>query len=214
MRKCYLFLILIILAGHVNAQHELSIAPSYGTQLIPEDNDSLFHDDINGLDISYSQSTQKMTGDWIKFFNAKHIEYAFIYLNFDRLKGFHDPNSLNFVAKKVDGLGKHYGLISSIKMQLYQQKNNFRINFIPGFGLCYISKTYYSDSQNFFIGTHINFTIRFQLQLEQQLSKRWALTAAGRFLHSSNGGFQMPNAGINTIGTSIGILWKLNHHYE
>lgn len=210
MRKYYLFLCFFIVFNLVKAQHKLSILPNYGSQLIPEDNDSLLHDQLKGIDIAFHQSTAKMTGDWIRFFNAKYIEYTFVYLDFEELKGFTDPtNSLNFLAKRVNGLGKHYGVISSINMQLLALKNSFYIYFTPGFGLSYVTKTYYSDPQNFYISSPINFTIRFQLQLEQQLSKRWGIIAAGKFVHTSNGGHKMPNAGINSIGTSIGLSWKL-----
>ena len=192
------------------AQNYLSVAPSYGTQLITEDNDSLLHDYITGVDVSYGQSTDSMTGDWVKFLNAKYIEYSFIYLDLNQLRGFYDPNPYNYVSNHVNGLGRHYGVISSIAIKLFQINKQFHAYFLPGFGLSYVTKTYFTDNQDRYIGSHLNYTIRFELAFEQQIQKNLTLTSGFRGIHFSNGGYQVPNAGINAIGAKLGLTWKFN----
>lgn len=211
MHKRLFFLLTLLSLGTSSlAQNYLSLEPSYGQQLIFEDNDSLVHDHLGGFDLSYGKAVTEKDGDWVKFFHAKYIQYSFIYLDLTQLHGFYDPKPSNFTASYLpNGIGHHYGLISSIAIQIVQVKDAFHLYFLPGFGLSYLSSTYFTDPANRFIGSHINYTIRFELAAEQKLSKQLALTAAFRGMHFSNGGYQVPQAGVNSFGYKLGLAWKI-----
>ncbi len=204
----FCFFILIGSTSYAQKTHYWSVQPTYGAHLIPEDNDSLIHDPIYGVDISYGKQLDSSDGKWVRFFNAKYLQFAFIALDLSQLRGFYDPNPTNFLSNYIpNGLGQHYGLISSAQIQLFQIKKQFHAYFLPGFGISYLTRTYFDDKQNRFIGSHINYTIRFEVLLQQKISTNWAATAGFNGIHFSNGGFTVPNAGVNALCGKVGVCW-------
>jgi hypothetical protein len=72
----------------------------------------------------------------------------------------------------------------------------------------------YRDRQQNAIGQQVEFLLQSQLGVHYLLSRNWSLDAEGGFIHVSNGGMAGRNAGLNSVGGSIGLtyyfdcLWK------
>ncbi len=61
------------------------------------------------------------------------------------------------------------------------------------------------NTANQIIGSTFNAFAALQLQAEYRFFPRWALTLNGGLTHISNGAFQLPNIGINTIQSGLGL---------
>lgn len=207
------FFLMIAISGYSQSNNSyLSITPSYGKQLIFED-DTLIHDFIPGFDVSFGYSLSgKKDDDWVRFFNAKYLQFSFIYLDLSNLHGFYNPKNTANPRYVKNGLGHHFGLISSMQISLFHRKK-FELSFLPGYGLSYITKTYFShpEDNNRFIGSHLNFCIRFAWEATYRLSKNIGVIAGFRAIHFSNGGYSVPNAGVNSIGFNAGMNYYLKH---
>lgn len=204
--------LLLLLSLEVQAQTAdyLFLGKCQGVQLIPEDNDSVVHGRIPGWELSYGRSTAGNTQTWVRFFNAKHIEFSLNYLDLSQLHGFYDPSPTNFLSGYVPkGLGKQVSLLSSIKCQVVDYKG-FNMTIVPGIGLAYNSSYYFKDTSNRYTGSAINFAAKVELQVSQTITKHWGITLGTRLMHSSNGGWLVPNAGINTWSVKAGLCYQFS----
>src|SRR3546814_8321895 len=63
--------------------------------------------------------------------------------------------------------------------------------FVPALGISYVSNTYFTHSDNRFIGSHLNQLLKAALQMEIPLGENFGLLANVHVLHISNGGFNI-----------------------
>lgn len=178
----------------------LSAEGGFSRHIIVE-NGSLSDKGIKSLDLSYGKSLDGRADEWVRFIRAKYIQYNFVYMDLRDLHGIEDTVR--------NGLGHHFGLNAALQIQV------FRINrlagyLFPGMGVSYLSSTYFTDRQNRFIGSHLNYLIRVEYSMFYRISSRSAISAAMRAIHFSNGGFRVPNAGINSLGVKAGFIYYLN----
>lgn len=101
-------------------------------------------------------------------------------------------------------LGNFVGVYTNLHIP-FISKENFRLNGKIGCGLSYTSKIYDEEShqKNVAISTHFNAMINFGLDAKYYFNKNW-LAFGVEVLHFSNGGFRVPNLGLNIPQLSIG----------
>src|SRR5690606_7133532 len=126
--------------------------------------------------------------DWMHILRAREAGLSFIYRNFDRLDGYLDTSAHSF--------GQSFGLAAQLEIALLETRS-FRISLIPAVGISYISKNFFTDPDNRFIGSHLNQTLKAALQVEVPVSEQFSIIANAHVLHLSNGGFNIPNSGLN-----------------
>lgn len=86
------------------------------------------------------------------------------------------------------------------------------LNYEWNFGLSAGWKPYDNiyNSYNGAVGSRLNAYINAGLYLNWTLSRYFDLTAGANLTHFSNGNTKFPNAGINTTGLNIGLIYNFN----
>ena len=153
-------------------------------------------DRLYGLDLSYNKNILNNEDNWAKFSKVQSYGFALVVRDLNNLKGHRDTAAKSF--------GQAYGLVGQIDFLIFK-RGNTSFNFRPGVGLSYLSKTFFTDPKNRFIGSHINEVIKADLLFQTQLRPGIDLIAGLGFLHYSNGGFNIPNNGLNTLSISSGL---------
>lgn len=67
-----------------------------------------------------------------------------------------------------------------------------------------------SDESNYAVSTAVTAHMGLGLKLNYRLNDRWQLALGVTAHHNSNGNTSLPNAGINSIGATVGIAYLLN----
>ena len=194
-----LFLCLFLSSRRGHAQevprNSLSFSPVLGTHLLPE-NEHTFNDPIPGFDLTFGFNLRNREDSWIDLLNAREFGINLVFRDLNRLDGHLDTAANSF--------GKAYGIAASLDFELLDA-GPVRFYLIPAVGISYVSKTYFTDSDNRFIGSHLNQLLKAALQMEVPLGDYYSLLANVHVLHLSNGGFNIPNSGINTGNISFGL---------
>ncbi|MGV8095856.1 MAG: acyloxyacyl hydrolase [Mangrovibacterium sp.] len=86
------------------------------------------------------------------------------------------------------------------------------LNYEWNFGLSFGWKPYdYEDNYyNIMIGSKINAYLNTDLYLNWMLSRQFDLTGGITLSHFSNGNTKFPNAGLNTTGLNLGLVYNLD----
>ena len=202
MRRFKIFAVLLVSAISFTAgaqeiykNHSFELKTVLGGHLLA-DKDGFIQDRLYGLDFSYLKDISHDKDNWIKHSHAKTYGLNFIFRDLSHLKGHQDTS--------VNAFGYAYGLAAQIEFQLLKIGNT-TVNFTPAIGISYLTKTYFTDFKNRFIGSHLNETIKADLFVKIPLKSNMNLMAGAGFLHYSNGGFSIPNSGINTLTVFTGL---------
>lgn len=101
-------------------------------------------------------------------------------------------------------LGNFVGIYSNLHIP-FVSRNKFRLNGKLGCGLAYTPKVYDEvlHKKNVAMSTHFNAMINFGLDAKYYFKKNW-LVFGVEVLHFSNGGYRVPNLGLNIPQLSIG----------
>lgn len=88
------------------------------------------------------------------------------------------------------------------------------LNYEWNFGMSFGWKPYNYDHNAFnkMIGSKINAYINTNFYLKWMLTKELDLTAGVTLTHFSNGNTEIPNAGLNTGGLKVGLVYNLNRN--
>lgn len=144
----------------------------------------------NGFEFEYSHiKTDFNTNNLYKCF--PRAGFSFTYVNFNsRL------------------LGKSYSVNYFIEPN-YQFNNNLKMNFRAAAGFAYLTNPYnaFKNPANQSYSGHINNFFELNLGLSYSINKHVQLYSSGNFFHYSNGGFKLPNAGVNYINWSVGVQY-------
>jgi hypothetical protein len=190
-------------AQNSNSPHSLTVRAVAGSHALGGSGGAL-QDKLYGLDLSYQKDISHITDSWVKRSNAKSAGMAFVFRDLQYLKGHQDTSANAF--------GQAFGMVGNLNFQLLKIGNTSVI-ISPAIGLSYLTKTFFTDKRNRFIGSHLNEIIKADLQFQVPLSSRLDLTAGAGFLHYSNGGFNIPNSGVNMLSLSGGMRFK-EHSFE
>ncbi len=161
--------------------------------------DGALQDRLYGLDVSYQTDISHITDYWAKLFKAQSAGVGLLYRDLQYLKGFRDTSANAF--------GQAFGMVGQADFRVFKS-GEFTVNFKPAIGLSYLNKTFFTDKRNRFIGSHLNQVIKADLSAQLGLNARLDLIAGAGFLHFSNGGYNIPNSGINMLSLSAGLRFK------
>ena len=109
-------------------------------------------------------------------------------------------------------LGTYTGLYGFAELPLIKYKN-FEMNFKFATGLGYSNSSYYQNPKNVAIGSKFNTMMCFGIKSIQRF-KNSSLSLGIDMTHFSNGGFKMPNYGINIPYISVGYGRRLGKKIE
>lgn len=152
---------------------------------------------------------------------SAHLKYSFQYY----------PNSYTdrIYRGAYQGIGLAYYSLESkeelgspVALYLFQGARIARFNprlsfnYEWNFGVSFGWKPFdeYDNSYNKVIGSKINAYINTNFYLNYMLSKQVDLTAGVDVTHFSNGNTRFPNAGLNTIGLKVGLVYNFNRNGE
>lgn len=156
-------------------------------------------DKLYGFDLSFQKNISHLTDNWVKRSNVKSAGIEFIFRDLSYLKGYQDTSANSF--------GQAYGIAGQMNFELLNS-GNFTVNLRPAVGLSYLNKTFFTNKKNRFIGSHLNEIIKADLVFQIPLNSKIDLSAGAGFLHYSNGGYRIPNSGINMLSISTGLKFK------
>ena len=93
----------------------------------------------------------------------------------------------------------------------FQRDSRWDFNYGAAFGFSYNFNPFDAETNptNIFIGSYTNYYVHLEFGARYKLSRRLLLEGTLGFKHFSNGAFQLPNAGINLLPTTIGLQYKL-----
>jgi lipid A 3-O-deacylase PagL len=116
--------------------------------------------------------------------------------------------SFDYVNFNKELLGKSYSLSYFLEPN-FRITNNLKMNIRAAGGLSYLTNPFDSvkNPTNQSYSGHINTFLQLGVGLSYSLSKHFGVYAIGNFFHNSNGGFKLPNSGINYINASIGLQY-------
>lgn len=176
-------------------RHAVGVKPVFGTHLL-DDEERFMADRIYGLDLNYSFDLRYREEDWVNMLRAREFSVGFVMRDFSNLKGTGGMAGHSF--------GQSYGLVAQLDFHLFDA-GPVGVYLAPALGLSYLTETFFTDPENVFIGSHLNQTIKAELTAEIPLSSKFSLLAGTQFLHHSNGGFNIPNRGLNTGNVFLGV---------
>lgn len=157
------------------------------------------------------------TGILIRNTFSAHLKYSFQFhpnTYTDRIYG----GAYQGVGLAYYTFGERKQLGNPIAFYLFQGARIARfaprlsLNYEWNFGLSSGWKPYdYEDnSYNKVIGSKINAYINTNFYLNWMVSPQFDLTAGVSLTHFSNGNTNFPNAGLNTIGLNVGLVYNFN----
>ncbi len=105
-------------------------------------------------------------------------------------------------------LGKSYSVSYFLEPE-YKLSSRLIMNTRLSAGFSYLTNPYdiVKNPTNQTYSGHINIFLQLGLGLSYPLNKHIGIYAMGNFFHNSNGGFKLPNAGLNYINASIGLQY-------
>ena len=116
--------------------------------------------------------------------------------------------SFTYVDFNSQLLGKSYSASYFIE-PTFRLGNNLKMNVRTAAGLSYLTNPHDSvkNPANQTYSGHINICLQLAFGFSYPVSKHIDVYAMGNFLHNSNGGYKLPNAGLNYINASLGLRY-------
>ena len=123
-------------------------------------------------------------------------------------------SSYTFGDKKY--LGNPAALYLFQGAQISQFSRKLSLNYEWNFGLSFGWQPYdkQTNPYNTMVGSKLNAYINGGVYLNWILSPKFDLTSGVSFTHFSNGNTQYPNAGLNTIGLKLGLVYRMNREHS
>jgi len=105
-------------------------------------------------------------------------------------------------------LGRSYSVNYFIEPN-YRLGNNLKMNIRVSAGFSYLTNPYdaVKNPSNQSYSGHINSFLQLGVGFSYPLSNHISVYTMGSFFHNSNGGFKMPNSGVNYINASLGLQY-------
>ena len=116
-----------------------------------------------------------------------------------------------------DALGEVFSLYAHYNFYLLNRNSKNQLKLTTAFGLGYSTSPYdrVTNNKNWAIGSKFVAAVYFKLMYQRAyLIDRFGINAGFTLLHYSNGSFNAPNLGINTIATSVGINYNFAEQKE
>lgn len=144
-------------------------------------------------------------------FGKKEWETVYLY-PYIGVTFYHANFGINFENNHEVGeaLGSAYALYPFINYPLNPNEHS-QLTFKLGVGLGYLTKCFdnFENYQNFSIGSHVNAAVNLSFEYRQRITPRFMGVASLGLTHFSNGSTKLPNYGLNTFSTALGLAYYL-----
>ena len=149
---------------------------------------------------------------------STHLRYSFQYRSGSAIDSIYGHNTYQGIGLAHYSLGDTHELGNPLALYLFQGArlarltSSLSLNYEWNFGLSFGWKPYDEEANynNTIIGSRVNAYIFAGLYLNQVLSREFDLVVGYSFTHFSNGNTQIPNAGLNTTGLRLGLVYNMN----
>ncbi len=115
-------------------------------------------------------------------------------------------------------LGSSIAIAPYLEFSFHKKEKKILFKMKMAWGLAYLTKKFdvENNHKNIAIGTYMNTFIQFRFLWQIKLGSYFYLHPNITFIHVSNGRFSVPNLGINTLYSSLGIayLFRENKQYQ
>lgn len=170
---------------------------------------------------SFLQGANASQKDINHSFSA-HLRYSFQYKPGSIIEKAFGRDIQQGVGVSCYSLGDTHELGDPVTAYLFQSAriakitSSLTLNYEWNLGLSFGWKPYdqVNNSQNTIIGSKVNAYIFAGVFLNQRLSNEFDLVAGYSFTHFSNGNTTIPNAGLNTTGPRLGLVYNFNRREE
>lgn len=150
---------------------------------------------------------------------SAHLKYSFQYYPnsyTDRIyRGAYQGIGLSWYSfENKEELGNPLAVYLFQGARIARFNPRLSLNYEWNFGVSFGWKPYdeYYNTHNKVIGSKINAYINVNFYLNYMLSKQIDLTAGVDLTHFSNGNTRFPNAGLNTVGLKVGLVYNFNRN--
>ena len=101
-------------------------------------------------------------------------------------------------------IGRNYALMPHFALDMAR---NFEMRI--GCGLAYfpVKNDPITNPDNYLIGSHLSTCVSMSMTWRKKLSKHFVLQLGGASFHSSNGHYQLPNVGLNSLVVTAGLKY-------
>ncbi len=153
----------------------------------------------NSFHLQYSFAFAKNTLSNLTY-NGVYQGIGLVYQSFNESRNLGNPVS--------------FYLFQGAKLLTFNSK--FSFNYEWDFGLSFGWKPYdvFSNVNNIAIGSRINAYMNLNFYLNYKLAPQLDLISGVSVTHFSNGNTKYPNAGLNTIGLRVGLVYNVNQHSD
>ncbi len=152
---------------------------------------------------------------------SNHIKYSFQFQpgsDADRIYGgaYQGIGLAHFYFRRHKQLGNPVAFHLFQGARITKLTQALSLNYEWNFGLSVGWKPYdyLTNSYNRIIGSKLNAYLNANFYLNWILSPQWNLTTGIALTHFSNGNTNYPNAGLNTVGLQLGLVYNLNKKQE
>ena len=121
--------------------------------------------------------------------------------------------SASYQDFKTETLGEVYGLYTHYNFYLTNRNVKNKVKLTTGIGLAYSTNPFdkVTNSKNWALGSHINAAILVKASYTRDyILENFGLNAGIGLIHYSNGSFNTPNLGINTLNIHVGANYNLD----
>lgn len=196
MKKRYILLFFLpkVLAGQQPTHYFLEYSSIYGAPVGKIKGD--ISNSITGQQLTLGKNLEQNQEEWVHYLSAQNIRFRISHIDMNRVQ--------QDLAGRTYAFGDAYAAAASVDFRL-AKADKFTLLFSPTIGIAYITTNVYTDPDSYIFGSHMNTMFEAGLGLQYDFTNDYALTAKVSFLHFSNGGIQLPNAGVNTLIATFGI---------
>ncbi|OIQ34936.1 MAG: hypothetical protein BM563_12035 [Bacteroidetes bacterium MedPE-SWsnd-G1] len=157
---------------------------------------------------------QSHPSGFIFSWNKKNIENT----QFNQTYNFPDVGfSASYQDFKTETLGEVYGVYTHYNFYLTNRTSKNQVKLTTAMGLAYSTSPFdkVSNSKNWALGSHINAALYVRLNYARAyILDRIGLNAGLGLIHYSNGSFNTPNLGINTLNVFVGANYDLDDELQ
>ena len=153
------------------------------------------------FEVSVYQSTYGQN-QWETVYHYPYIGVTFYHADFG-LNFEHNP-------EVGDALGSVFAVYPFINYPLNSNEDS-QLTFKLGAGLGFITHPFnnFTNYYNFAIGSHLNAAVNLSFEYRQRLTPRLMTVASFGLTHFSNGSTKLPNYGLNTFSSALGLAYYL-----
>jgi hypothetical protein len=157
---------------------------------------------LGGAEAAYHFDMGNNKAPYIRLLNVQAIDVVAGFRSFNNVSVIDSNNAV------THPIGRVYSLLGRLEFPI-AKIGGTRLVFAPALGFAYATGTYFSNG-NPLIGSHINLATQAGLFITTPLSNTITLKGGIDIFHYSNGAVRVPNNGVNTVETSLGLIKTLN----